>query len=255
MAFITSLARITVREALRNRLLWVAAIVIAAGLGLAVFLHQVAITESREIQTVVLAALLRFSSVFILATMVVASIVRESNDKVMELLLSLPYPRSRYIIGKFAGYALVAVGLACIFSLPLALYVRGGGIFAWMLSLACELLIVAAVSLFCALSLTQMLSAVAAVAAFYLLARSISAMQLIAVASMAGSSSFADRAIAQVVDLVGLLLPALDRMTETAWLLHGAPDPRVLLGLVAQTAVYLAFVVAAALFDFYRRNF
>jgi ABC-type Na+ efflux pump permease subunit len=242
-------------EAFRNRLLWLAAIVIAAGLGLALFLRQVAITESREIQTVVLAALLRFSSVFILATMVIASIVRESNDKVMELLLSLPHPRSRYILGKFAGYALVAVVLACVFSLPLALFAQAGGILAWMLSLSCELLIVAAVSLFCALSLTQMLSAVAAVAAFYLLARSISAMQIIAVASMAGTPSFADRTIAQVVDLVALVFPALDRMTETAWLLHGPPDSRALIGLLAQTAVYLVLIVAATLFDFYRRNF
>jgi ABC-type transport system involved in multi-copper enzyme maturation permease subunit len=255
MAFIKTLARITVLEAFRNRLLWLAAIVILAGMGLAQFLHQVAITESREIQTAVLAALLRVASVFILATIVIASMVRESNDKVTELLLSLPEPRSRYILGKFIGYAFVAAALAFFFALPLALYSHAAGISAWAVSLVCELLIVTAVSVFCVLSLTQTLSALAAVAGFYLLARSVSAMQIIAGASRTGESSLAERAITQAVDLIALLLPALDRMTQTAWLLDSVPSAGAVAGILAQTAIYLVFIGAAALFDLHRKNF
>jgi ABC-type transport system involved in multi-copper enzyme maturation permease subunit len=255
MAFITTLARITVLEALRDRLLWLAAIVILAGTALAQFLHQVALTESREIQTAVLAAFLRVSAVFILSTIVIASMVREFNDKVVELLLSFPVPRSRYVFGKFLGYAFVAVFLAAVFALSLAFYARSRGVVAWGASLACELLIMTAVSVFCALSLTRTLSALAAVAGFYLLARSMSAIQIIAAASPVGETSLADRVVMQVVDFVALLLPGLDRMTETAWLLQAAPGTGTLAGLLVQTAIYVMVIGAAALFDFYRKNF
>src|SRR6266567_1997642 len=108
MSIVASLARATLLEAVRNRLLWLAVIVVVIAFGLAQFLNQVAITESREIQTALLAAPLRVAAVFIVAVFVITSMVRELSDKITELLLSLPAPRSAYFFGKFAGYAIVA---------------------------------------------------------------------------------------------------------------------------------------------------
>jgi ABC-type transport system involved in multi-copper enzyme maturation permease subunit len=253
MRFVITLARITVLEALRERILWLAAIVVLAGAALAQFLHQVAITESREIEAAVLAALLRMSAAFIVAIAVISGMAREWNDKVAELLLSFPVQRSRYVFGKFLGYAAVAALLAALFAVPLAFYARSPGMMAWTVSLVCELLIVAAVSVFCALTLTRTLSALAAVAGFYLLARSMSAIQVIAHAAP-GPASLADRAIAHTVDALAWVLPALDRMTDTAWLVQGPPTAGALAGLAAQAALYVALIGAAALFDLYRKN-
>jgi ABC-type Na+ efflux pump permease subunit len=254
MGFIGTLARMTVREALRERLLWLAALVVLVGAGLAQFLHQVAITESREIQTAVLAALLRVSAAFIVAIVVISGMARESSDKVTELVLSFPVQRSHYLIGKFVGYAAVAALLAFVFAVPLAFYARSPAVLAWAASLACELLIVTAISIFCVLTLARTLSALAAVAGFYLLARSMSAIQLIAQAAP-GPGTFADRAIARAVDLLALAMPALDRMTDTAWLLHGAPGAAALTGLAGQAGLYVVLIGAAAMFDLYRKNF
>ena len=254
MGFVTTLARMTVLEALRERLLWLAALVVLAGALLAQFLHQVAITESREIQTAVLAALLRVSAVFMVTIVVVSGMAREAGDKVTELLLSFPVPRSRYVLGKFAGYAAVAGLLALVFAVPLAFYARSAAVLAWAASLACELLIVAAVSVFCALTLARTLSALAAVAGFYLLARSMPAIQLIAQAAP-GPGSSADRAITRAVDVVAWVLPAFDRMTDTAWLLQGAPNAAALAGLAGEACLYVVLIGAAALFDLYRKNF
>jgi ABC-type Na+ efflux pump permease subunit len=254
MGFVTTLARITLLEALRERLLWLAAVVVLAGALLAQFLQQVAITESREIQTAVLASLLRASAAFIVAISVISGMAREANDKVVELLISFPVPRSRYLLGKLAGYAAVAGLLAVVFAVPLAFYARSPAVLAWAASLACELWIVAAVSVLCALTLTRTPPALAAVAAFYLLARSMSAIQAIAQGAP-GPASFADRAVARVVDVVAWVLPALDRMTDTAWLLHGAPGAGALAALAAQAGVYVALIGAAALFDLYRKSF
>src|SRR6266704_3668801 len=119
MPIVASLARATLLEAVRNRLLWLAVVVVVIAFGLAQFLNQVAITESREIQTALLAAPLRFAAVFIVAVFVITSMVRELSDKVTELLLSLPAPRSAYFFGKFAGYAMLASILALLSALPL----------------------------------------------------------------------------------------------------------------------------------------
>src|SRR5262252_3404518 len=98
MSIIASLARTTLLEAVRNRLLWLALVVVVIAFGLAQFLDQVAIAETREIQTTLLAAPLRAAAVFIVAAFVITSMVRESSDKVTELMLSLPVPRSTYFL-------------------------------------------------------------------------------------------------------------------------------------------------------------
>jgi ABC-type Na+ efflux pump permease subunit len=254
MPIVASLARTVLLEAVRNRLLWLAAVVIVAAFGLAQFLNQVAIAESREIQAALLAALLRVAAVFIVVTFVITSMVRESSDKVTELLLSLPAPRATYFFGKFAGYAAVALILALLCALPLALYAHPGGLAIWTASLLCELLIVTAMSLFCVLSLAQVVPAFAAVAGFYLLSRSMAVMQIIAGAALQ-APTLTDRMVNAIVELIALLLPALDRMTQTTWLLESAPGASALGPIVGQAAIYLALIGAAALFDLYRKNF
>jgi ABC-type Na+ efflux pump permease subunit len=254
MGTITSLARLTLLEAVRNRLVWLAAIVALTAFGLAQFLNQVAITESREIQSALLAALLRVTTVFIAAAFVITSMVREWSDKVTELLLSLPAPRSTYFFGKFAGYAALALILAPLSAIPLLLLAHPAGIALWTFSLFCELLIVIAVSLFCVLSLTQVVPAFAAVAGFYALSRSMAAIQLISSAPLQ-DPTLPDRIANQIVALLALLLPALDRMTQTTWLWEPGEGSAALVAVFAQTLIYLVLICTASLFDLYRKNF
>jgi len=214
----------------------------------------VAITESREIQTALLAAPLRVAAVFIVAVFVITSMVRELSDKVTELLLSLPAPRSAYFFGKFAGYAMLASILALLSALPLVPFANSQGLVFWTLSLICELLLVTAISLFCVVSFTQVVPAFAAVAGFYLLSRSMAAMQIIAGAPLQ-DPTLTDRVVNAVVNLIALLLPALDAMTQTTWLLESAPSVSMLGAVVGQTALYLVLICSAALFDLYRKSF
>jgi ABC-type transport system involved in multi-copper enzyme maturation permease subunit len=253
MPIVAPLARATLLEAVRNRLLWLTVILVAAAFGLTQFLNQVAITETREIQAALLAAPLRVAAVFILAVFVITSMVRESSDKVTELLLSLPAPRSYYFFGKFAGFASVAVVLALLCALPIAPFAKLSGLALWTASLVCELLIVTAMSLFCVLSLGQVVPAFAAVGGFYLLSRSMTAMQIIAGASL-HDQTLTDRVVSAIVGLIALLLPSLDSMTQTTWLLGGAFG-NVMVSVLGQTAIYLVLICSAALFDLYRRNF
>lgn len=255
MSFVISIAAGALLEAVRNRLLWLAGIVVGIALGLAQFLNQVAITESLQIQLALMAALLRVAAVFIVSTFIITSMVREANDKVTDLLLSQAAPRSAYFFGKYAGYALVGIAVAFVFSLPLAFFAPLKGLAFWTVSLCCELLIMTAVSLFCVLSLTQVLSAFAATAGFYLLARSIAAMQLIASSSLVHGNSFVDDLVGRIVNAIALILPALDRMTQTGWLTDSPPRTADFGLALAQTAIYVFLIGSAALFDLYRKNY
>jgi Cu-processing system permease protein len=117
----------------------------------------------------------------------------------------------------------------------------------------CELLIVTAISLFCVLTLAQVVPAVSAVAGFYLLSRSMTAMQIIAGAPL-HEQALSDRAVKTIVEWIAFILPSLDGMTQTSWLLGGAAS-NVLVTVFGQTAIYLVLICSAALFDLYRKNF
>ena len=58
-----------------------------------------------------------------------------------------------------------------------------------------------------------------------------------------------------VIGAIAFLLPGLDRMTQTGWLIYGAPSSSEIIGVLAQTAVYLLLLCGAALFDLQRKNF
>lgn len=247
------LARLALTEARRGGLAWLALAAIAAGLALGGFLAQLAITESRMLQAAVVAALLRVCAVFMIAAQVVASVRREIDDRRLELALSLPLSRSTQYVGRLAGFALCGALLAGAFSAPLLLWASPVAVAAWGLSLAAELVLVAAAALFFAMTLTQLVPALAATAGLYLLSRSMSAMQAIAGGPLA-EESFAHQLARLAVDAVALLLPALDRATRTEWLLYGFPDARSYALALGSLVLYTALLAAAGVFDFERRT-
>lgn len=247
------IARATFLEASRSRMLWLVAALVILSLGLAGFLQQVAIIEAREIQSTVLAAVLRACAAFLTAAFVAMSMVREFNDKVFELMLAQPWPRGVYLFGKFVGFSTAAVALAVLVSLPLVPFVPLQRLALWTLSLASELVILAAMSLFCVITLTYVIPALATVLGFYVLARSIAAIQIIAGGS--DSSRWTDQIANWIVQAIALVLPRFDLMTRSEWLVSMAPGMGALASVLGQAVVYTFLLIAAAQFDLYRQNF
>ena len=247
------LARLAFVEARRGGLAWTALATIAAAVALGGFLSQLALTESRMLQAAVLAAVLRVCAVFVIAAQVIASVRREIDDRRLELALSLPLSRSAQYLGRLAGFAVCAVVLAALFAAPLLIWSDAAAVGAWALSLTVELALVASAALFFAMTLAQLVPALAATAGLYLLARSMSAMQAIAGGPLA-DESFAHQLARHAVDAVALLLPALDRATRTEWLLYGVPDAQSYARVIGGLLVYVALLAAAGIFDFQRRS-
>jgi ABC-type transport system involved in multi-copper enzyme maturation permease subunit len=248
-----TIARYTLLEALRNRLLWLLLVMALGAVGISGFLNELALTESRQLQAALLGAVLRLAAVFLIATFVVTSMVREANDKGLELLMALPLPRAVYLFGKLAGFAALAVLPAVLFGALGLFFTPPAQAALWSLSLLCECWIVAAFSLLCMLTLNQVLPALAAALSFYLLARVIGTLQLLGHGATVTQSA-GQHALGAGIDALALLLPHLDQFTRSEWLVYHNGGVADLAAIAAQTAIYVALMAAASLFDLYRKN-
>ena len=251
---IVTLARFTLLEALRTRLLWLFVMVLALILGAAYFIQQIAIIENARLQIGFAAGATRLAAVFVLSLYILTSMVREFNDKGLELTLSFALRRSHYVIGRLSGYLLIALLMAAVATLPQLALAPLSAALPWGLSLALELAIMSALSLFCIMTFTQVMPAASFVFGFYMLARSVTAIRLMADTPIVGGGAWPHEVVTWLVEALALVLPALDRYTQTSWLVDNAAAWPVLGANAAQTAVYIALLSAASMFDFYRRN-
>jgi ABC-type transport system involved in multi-copper enzyme maturation permease subunit len=249
---VVGISRYTLLEAWRNRFL---AVVLAAVILLYVgslFVKALAITESREVQIGFFAASTRLAAVFAMTLYVLQGLVREFQDKVVELVLSFDLPRASYVLGKFGGYAVLCAIVSAACALPLVFLAEGSAPLFWGVSLLLELWLVAAAGVFCMVTFTQLMPAALFVAGFYVLGRSITAIQLMTASTLLGPDWGALLA-AWLADALALILPRLDAFTQTAWLLKS--EPLALGKQMIEVTVFVPLLLAAAMFDLYRRNF
>jgi ABC-type transport system involved in multi-copper enzyme maturation permease subunit len=252
---IATIARYTVLEAVRTRLPLLTLACIGLLIGASFFVREIAIAESGRFQTAFYAASVRFAIVFVAALYSVASIAREFQDKGLDVMLALDLPRSHYIVGKLAGFVAIAVALAVAAALPLLPLAGVSAAAAWCASLAIEVAIVVAFSVFCAVTFSQLMPAMSVVMAFYLFARALAAMRLIGANPIAGAHELSHRVMTWLVEALALVVPALDEWTRTAWLVDGAAAWSAVPGIAAHGALFVTAVGAAAVFDMHRKNF
>jgi ABC-type transport system involved in multi-copper enzyme maturation permease subunit len=252
---ILTLATYVAVEAFRTRFFAVIVMLLVIGLGLTLFLGQVAIIETVAIQSSWLAAFLRLSAMYVVSLFVITSIVREFHDHSIYLWLSFPMRRSTYFFGKLSGFALVACLTAVLYGVALFWYVPGWQVGLWTLSLLCELLIVISLSFLCVFTFHQTVQAFSIVLGFYILARSISMMQLMTQGPLLQNShAWTDHLINSLVELLAMLLPHLDRFTQTEWLVYHTGNLNSLLVIFVQTVIYVVLLATMSLFDLYRKN-
>lgn len=252
---IATFARFGALEAVRTRLPLVAAVVIFTIFGASYFVREIAITESVRFQTAFYAATVRYATVFIAALYVIASVSREFQDKGLDVVLALDVPRAEYVIGRLVGFVTAAVALAALAGVPLLVLTGWEAAVQWTLSLAVELVVVVALSLFCVLTFNQVMSAASFVLAFYVLARAITAIRLISANPVAGADSLSHQTMSWFIEGVALVIPALDQWTRTGWLVDQPTSWAGIATILGQGAVFLVVLAAAAVFDLYRKNF
>lgn len=255
MRRIAVIARYTLLEARHTRLRLL--LVLATGLVFlaAVFAAELAIIESTRMQTAIYAAGVRLAAVFIAGFCVLSSVTREFNDKGLDVLLALDIPRSHYILGRLAGFIALGLVIAVVVCLPLLLVAPIIAVLQWGFSLWLELAVSSALALFCVITFSQLPHAAAFVLAFYGFARALAAIRLISAHPVGATESWSHQVIVWLVEGLALVMPALERWTQTAWLVNEVSEWGALAHIGAEAVLYVGLLAAAAMIDFQRRNF
>lgn len=255
MQHILAISYYTLLEARRTRLPLLLAVAIALMLVLAFFVSELAVIESQRLQVSFYAAGVRLAGVFVVCAHVLGSMTREFNDKGIDALLALDLPRSHYILGKLGGLLAMAMLVAVLCGVPLVLQAPLSAVLQWTAALALELSLMAAFSLFGVIAFGQLMPAAALALAFYLLARSLTAIQLISTHPLSGAGTLSHEVGRWMVDALALVMPALDRWPQTAWLIDAPASATGLAMVLLQAVLYVALLAGAAMLDFQRRNF
>lgn len=246
--------RYVLTAAMRDRLIPAIFILMAVSASLSIFLGGAAVVESGQFAAVFTAGSLRFVSTFGMILFVVFFIRRSFENKDVEYLLSRPVGRVSFILSHALAFSILAVitGLLatlCVIALvPHAYY---GAALLWSVSLIAELVIMVNVALFFSMVLPSATTGVMATLALYMLARLMG--ELLGTLDKEAHSAIY-MILGVVMQGVSLIVPRLDLMAQTSWLIYGEADISWLF-ILAQTVIYSGLVLAASIIDLSRRQF
>lgn len=231
------------------------ALLLLVGTALAVFLGSAAVVEKDRFALVFAAGGLRIAGVLGLVMFTVFFIRRSFEARDIELLLSRPLSRVKLLLSYAAALSVLGLlaGLAqglCVFALSFQHF--GNGQILWIASMIAENIILVNVALFFSMILTSAAGAAMAVSGFYILAR---LMGQILGTIDAGSRVYDLKILELVMQAISTLMPRLDLMGQTSWLIYGAGEGIGLGFIIAQGAVFTFLILMAALIDFVLRQF
>lgn len=250
----TTIAKYTLLEFLRARVLVFSVMLLLGIVLLAEFTAETTITEALAAKGILYAFVSRIMVVLILAIYICNNIAAEFNEKRAELFLSLPMPRTGYLLGKLLGYLVAAVILSSIIGIVALLYAAPLAALHWWLSLLLELGIVICLCIFFSFSFRSSTVSIGCVLAFYMLARSMGALLLISGSNIVQTGTLAIQLMESLLGLIALLLPDLWRFASSDWLVYGTGDFSAIGINIVQAIIYMLLISAAALFDLYRKN-
>lgn len=242
-------------SAVRERLFLALPALIAAGAALALFTGGGAITEQREMAAAFFGASSRIIVIFGLIIFTCFHIRRAMAGGEIAFILSRPLSRGAFVLVYASSLGVIVAICAGLTGVLASLIVRPpmDGLALWSASLLLETVLMIAVALFFALTLSSAVTAVLSCAGFYVLAR-LSGF-LGDLASAAQSHGGADWILAKVFTLISILVPRLDFFTRGEWLVYGWRDgsPEIALA-VLQCLVFIPLILFAAMIDFSRRR-
>lgn len=243
--------RLVVLTALRNRLFAGLLLALVGATSISVFLGSTALIEQAQAIVVFAAGGGRIVLVVGLVVFVAFHVQSMIETREVEGILARAVTRGHFVLGYWLGFALVTSVFVAGFAIALSFVAPDrGAVPLWAVSLLLECLIVVAVAVFAGLMLERATSCVIFSLGFYTLCR-LMGLFLGIRDFMPGAREV--RASDYIVDMLALILPRLDLLAQTGWLIYGAHAG--LLMPFAQGAVFLAVVLAASIFDLTRRQF
>lgn len=252
-----ALVKYVLKGAIRDRLLITLLAMIALGIFLSLFMSSSALIEKDQFSIVYLAASLRLFALSGVMLFIIFFVRRSFLARDVEYLLTRPVTRASFILSHALAFSLIALIVSSVLGIGVGYlgYKVGNlhGTFYWITGLTCEYLLMANVAFFFAMVLTSPTAAALASFGLYVLGRMMG--QLLMVAKLPPGDVPGYHVLAAVFKMVSMLVPRLDLMTQTSWLLYGVESLRDYWLIIVQAVFFLFLILMAALIDLRRRQF
>lgn len=268
------LVRFVLTAARRDKLMMTLCLMIVLGASLAAFLGGGAMTEEASFALVFGAGGLRFLGVIGLVLFSCFYIRRAFETKEVEFLLSRPISRATFLLSHAFAFMLLAVFVSLVMAACVSVLGKPdmGGLATWAVSICMENMIMVVAALFFSMVLSSAAGSALATLGLYVLARLIGT--LIGIASVP-ALTWVFKVLNRVMDVISIVVPRLDMMGQTSWLVYGVKGSGgigfleytgsyahmmishigILGFIVLQGGLFIALLLAAAAFDFARREF
>ena len=248
-----AVVRFVFLNALRDRLFSGLIGMILLTFAVSLFLGSAAVIEQSEAGRVYAAGTTRFVLILGMAIFIAFQTQRLFESREIEAMLSRALSRTTFVVAYWLGYAFVAVALVVlIFLLLFALYKQPSVTAIWSLSLLLECLAVMAFTQLAALTLERATTTIFVTVAFYAFTRLLGFFLGIRYAT---PDTGANSIVNPMLDGLGLLLPRLDLMTQTEWLVYGFDVMQYVPIVLGQVICFIALALVASAFDLNRKQF
>lgn len=243
--------RLVLITAFRDRLFLSLYGLLAVVLSVSAFTGSGAIMEAAEMSLVYMAAGSRAVLVMGLVIFVAFHVERMFESKEVEAILARTISRPKFIMAYWLGLTVVGLLLTLpTLSVILVFHLSVIGAVAWCISLALEILIVLAFTLFAAMTFEKAVPTVLATVGFYALSRLMSFITGITVFHQSG----VNRIINPYIEALSFALPRLDLFSQTQWLVYG-PEQATIYIIIVQAIVYVPLLLLAASHDLLKKVF
>lgn len=249
-----SLVKYVLKAAIRDRLVIALLLIMVVASSLSLFMGSAAIVEQDQFTYVFASGSFRLAGVFALILFTVFFIRRSFEARDIEYLLSRPISRPQFLLSYAGGLSILAIITAFIQTFSLAIIMQfnlGEGFALWALSIVIENIIIVNVALFFSLFLSSAAGASMAVIGFYVLSRMIG--QILGVLQTGKSSLF--EGLEVMMKMVSVVIPRLDLMGQSSWLLYGVDDTANIGFIIIQCGVFILLILALGMIDLMKRQF
>lgn len=252
-----SLTVYVLTAAIRDKLFLSFFLLLAVGISLSIFMGSSAVNEQDQFTLVFAAAGLRMASVFGIVLFVVFFVRRSFETRDVEYLLTRPITRLDYLLSHVLSFMIIALCFSLLTAVCLAIMSPETGdnssYLLWVFSFYAELIIIANTAFFFSMVLSSAVASVLITGAFYLLSRLMGQiLGIIDRFEYGGAFSLMET----VMRIISTIIPRLDLMGQSAWLLYGTDENSIGYGFILlQALVFSCLVLSAAMIDLKRKQF
>ena len=239
-----------------RRLFVLLAILLLAAVLCGGFLQELAIINGAAIVSAFVADLLRYCMALLALLMVTSAVAEDYESRQFERLLTMPLARWQYLAAQFLVIACLCLLLVLPVFLLMSIYSGAALGLYWALALWLELMLISLLGLLAILSLEKVPLAVFFSLAIYFLAKLSGLISLMLEESVRLSDgSTSSRAMDLIFGAILYLVPDTGSFAQNDVFFHAVGLFAALSDQFFSVALYLLFLLAVCLVDFYRKEF